>query len=448
VRKNSFVAALAAITLGFGGAVAVVSPASASGIVPIVKSAPSVPGEPAAAPESDKAKPPVLSADERKSLEAKAAKANGVKANKAKNAPPAPAHPGYWYAGGYQYVESDGAYVNCNVHKPFLHTEDAHSLCELAVQSADGNQTVEIGWTVDRGVNSGSDDPHLFAYHWVNGQQTCYNACGFVDYTSSLDAGDLLALTASGANFRMGITRGADEWWLSVDEGNGAGGVWVGYFPDSLWENASTPVTFEKAGLIQAFGEIATTTNDIPCTDMGNGELGNSANTAAARLGTFNLSNPTGGASPSLTVRTQAYHNSTTGPYNVEANTATTLRFGGFGYNSVSELPGSKGSCAPGAEGVPAASSLQVWKEACPDGAAVTGCNSAWSVPWSTAVVNQCHAVTGVNDDWRRVWNNSLSSGKAFYVYATTTCGSTRQLVTNASKVVTPWDIHGWARAS
>ena len=42
--------------------------------------------------------------------------------------------------------------------KPALATSDYHSLAELAVQSADGNHIVEVGWNVDRVVN-GDDDP-------------------------------------------------------------------------------------------------------------------------------------------------------------------------------------------------------------------------------------------------------------------------------------------------
>jgi hypothetical protein len=367
-----------------------------------------------------------------------------------------PPSPQYHYAGGYQYVVADGAQVNCNIHDPYLNSKDAHTLCEIAVQSADGAQAVEFGWTKDATVcaayQAGSDGPCLFGFHWVNGvRASAYNS-GFVDYgVNPIDLGDTMALTGAGQNARFTIQVGANDWWLGLDPGDGTGANYVASIPKTTWSSASPSVSFNQSGLIQVFGEVAAKDQTLggdayPCTDMGNGIEGKNTNSSAARLGTFSLINGASAASLSPTATTQSFPGKYYGEH--VTGTTTTMYYGGPGFNSWDDGPGTTGYCAPNAEGVPAASSLQVWKEACPDGAAVTGCNSAWSVPWSTAVVNQCHAVTGADDDFRRVWNNSLSSGKAFYVYATTTCGSTRTLVTNASKLVTAWDIHGWARAS
>ena len=33
---------------------------------------------------------------------------------------------------------------------------------------------------------TGDEDPHLFVYHWVNRQTSCYNACGFVQYSKTI----------------------------------------------------------------------------------------------------------------------------------------------------------------------------------------------------------------------------------------------------------------------
>ena len=73
-------------------------------------------------------------------------------------------------------------------------TGDFHSLAELAVLSSDGQQIVEVGWTVDRGLN-GDDDPHLFVFHWVDGVGTCYNGCGFVPITDGSNLGDAAGMT-------------------------------------------------------------------------------------------------------------------------------------------------------------------------------------------------------------------------------------------------------------
>ena len=101
---------------------------------------------------------------------------------------PRPAPPvKYHYSSGLQYAETDGTYANLVIGKPDLAEEDYHTLAEIAVQSADGKQIVEVGWTVDRGVN-GDDDPHLFVYHWVDGKETCYNGCGFKQYSKTVVA--------------------------------------------------------------------------------------------------------------------------------------------------------------------------------------------------------------------------------------------------------------------
>ena len=68
--------------------------------------------------------------------------------------------------------------------EPALAATASHSLVELAVSSADGRHIVEIGVTVDDGVN-GDVVPHLFAFHWVSGAPTCYNACGFVQTSAT-----------------------------------------------------------------------------------------------------------------------------------------------------------------------------------------------------------------------------------------------------------------------
>lgn len=54
-----------------------------------------------------------------------------------------------------------GAVGSFTQHRPYLAPGDYHSLAELAVQTADFRQTIEVGWTVDRGLD-GDDLPHLF----------------------------------------------------------------------------------------------------------------------------------------------------------------------------------------------------------------------------------------------------------------------------------------------
>ena len=171
----------------------------------------------------------------------------------------------FLYSYGRQYAETDGYYTTVYIAKPKLDTKDYHTLGELALQSADGTQIVEIGWSVDRAVN-GDDDPHLFVFHWVNNEPGCYNGCGFVQYSKTIKPGDTLAY---GVAKKFGIQYYNGSWWVAFDT------EWVGSFPESLWNDQG--VKFSRSGLIQVFGEVAAAT-DHPCvTQMGDGNAATKA---------------------------------------------------------------------------------------------------------------------------------------------------------------------------
>jgi hypothetical protein len=162
----------------------------------------------------------------------------------------------FFYAVASQTASADGAYANLVIGKPYLDSGDYHTLAEISVQSADGEQIVEVGWTVDRTVN-GDSDPHLFVYHWVDRKETCYNACGWKQYSSTTKPGDTLPV---GASKRFGIMHFNGAWWVVYDT------EWIGYFPDDLWGG-----NYTRSGLQQFFGEVAASSTQ-PCTDMGTGE--------------------------------------------------------------------------------------------------------------------------------------------------------------------------------
>ncbi|HST49551.1 neprosin family prolyl endopeptidase [Jatrophihabitans sp.] len=167
----------------------------------------------------------------------------------------------FCHAGAYQYVTSDGAYMSTPVQSPAVSSADWHSLAELAVESADGRQIIEIGWRIYR---PDGPTPRLFVYHWVNGVGSCYNTgCGYVSNSSTITPG--MALTPSSTPVQFAIEYFQGNWWY------GYNGTWFGYLPGSLWSG-----TFTKAGLVQEFGEVSSTVAR-PCTDMGNGYLGTSA---------------------------------------------------------------------------------------------------------------------------------------------------------------------------
>jgi uncharacterized protein (TIGR03382 family) len=148
---------------------------------------------------------------------------------------------------------------------PALGVADFHSLAEIAVESGDGQQIVELGWTIDLQVN-GDLQPHVFAFHWIDGKDTCYNACGFVQV--SPDKGPGMRIVPGEAHrYEIKLVNG--DWWLLYD------GEAMGYYPKSEWKSG-----FTKATLVQWFGEIAAASTS-PCTQMGNGKLGSDAASAA-----------------------------------------------------------------------------------------------------------------------------------------------------------------------
>jgi hypothetical protein len=224
----------------------------------------------------------------------------GAKAPKAVG----PAALTYHYGTSYQFAVSQGTRGYVSIHKPTLAAGDFHTLVEFAAQSADGRQIVEIGSTVDRGL-FGDSDPHLFVFHWVNGNPGCYNGCGFVPYSTTAKAG--MKLTP-GTRPYFTIMHHQGNWWL------GYNAEWVGYFPDSLWGG-----TYTQTGLVQWFGEVAANSS-APCTDMGNGQF--AASTTAASISGIGFI-----SGPAVSVSTSATH----AHYTSLRTSANSMRYGGPG---------------------------------------------------------------------------------------------------------------------
>ncbi|AGL14080.1 neprosin family prolyl endopeptidase [Actinoplanes sp. N902-109] len=209
------------------------------------------------------------------------------------------------YAVGSQTGDTDGTWANLTIAKPELAQGDYHSLTEVTVQTVDGRQIVELGWTVDRSVN-GDDDPHMFVYYWKDKVPTCYNACGYKQFSPNVKPGDTLPV---GVQKRFGIQHTDDKWWIAYDS------EYIGYFPDSLWNG-----TYTRGGLSQWFGEVASP-SESSCTDMGNGEPASEGN--AARVGSISMTN---GPEPKATVRA-----SNSALYSIDLRSDRTFRYGGQG---------------------------------------------------------------------------------------------------------------------
>jgi hypothetical protein len=347
---------------------------------------------------------------------------------------------------------STGATFNATISKPFVALtannsqgqDDWHSVIEIAAVSdgTNGINAAEIGWHVAPSVNGGSTEPHLFVYHWEDGAATCYNTCGFTDLSggggySPVGPGDSL-VSYKNQTLQFGVRYFTDAqssnrggWWTSFN------GLYVGYFDESNWVGLSPSQTFVDTDRVQMYGEVAAK-NEGSCTDMGSGAMaGTSPSTV---FNTYSLFDSTEtedfnglGWSPTESTRWGSTFVGTP---------ATTARVGGPGANSIGEDVGVAGACAPTTAGTPPASTMQTWKEVCPD-LGSTGCNAgaAWTAAGTT--LNQCYPVpAGFTAQVLR--NNSGVSGRnyQFYRSALADCTGATVGATNGSTVVLAddWD--------
>jgi hypothetical protein len=189
--------------------------------------------------------------------------------------PPAPPCDGVsWYGSCYYYgsaafsTVADGGGMTNSIEKPtYVNTGgEGHSLDEIAVQGGASNgNIIEMGWFVDSEME-GNVNPHIFVYHWINGAETCYDTCGWQQWSSTYHPGMDLG-SAVGKKVYIGYVLYQGNWWGWFDD------QWMGYFPGSEWNGQYT-----KTSLIQWFGEVASANGIPPKTQMGNGQFPSSTN--------------------------------------------------------------------------------------------------------------------------------------------------------------------------
>ena len=176
---------------------------------------------------------------------------------------------GYFYVAFLQDTVMAGAGASIVQAEPKVSTTDYHSLAEIAVESADNKQIIEIGWNIDPGVNGADAAPHLFSFHWIDGVGTCYNGCGWVQVSATHMPG--MAVEPGPTPHTFQIEHRADaRWWLTYD------GDDMGYYPDTEWTGRYTHGDFT-----QWFGEVAAGSEPMPCTEMGTGVFGSAAGAAS-----------------------------------------------------------------------------------------------------------------------------------------------------------------------
>jgi hypothetical protein len=168
----------------------------------------------------------------------------------------------YYYASAGQTVTAPGASVEMCATDAGLTSVDAHTLTELAVAfDPSGQNYIEIGW-VDSSPDMGDLLPHLFANWWKNGvSQDCsyfrVQVCGFVEVPALAQP---IMYVPTGVTASYAVEHVGRQWNCYFD------GQLFGYFPDSLWNGAST--TMQS---LQAFGEVAAHPGTTPSIIMGNG---------------------------------------------------------------------------------------------------------------------------------------------------------------------------------
>ncbi|HMU50927.1 MAG TPA: neprosin family prolyl endopeptidase [Geminicoccaceae bacterium] len=227
----------------------------------------------------------------------------------------APTH--YFYAGARQALnQSIGIQGDFSTARPSLVVRDHHTLAELAAQSADGKQIIEVGWTVDRQLNNDSE-PHLFVFYWVDGKAAPFSSgqynSGFEHYTTRPDRLPGAKVVVSNTPVRLAIRHHNSEWWIFYKD------QWIGYFPDSLWTNR-----FKNLGLGQWFGEVAASTRQ-PTTWMGNGLHGNYALSSFMR--NMGFTTPNGRGYRAYTEKYESVHSF----YSIGLPTVNSIHYGGKG---------------------------------------------------------------------------------------------------------------------
>jgi hypothetical protein len=181
----------------------------------------------------------------------------------------------YYYASAAFRRAADGGGMTMSVERPnYVSGESGgHSLDEIAVQGGEGDgNIVELGWNVSTD-QYGDANPHLFVFHWINWGPTCYDGCGWVQYSGTYFPGMDLSQVV-GRQVYVGYVFFQGNWWAWFDN------QWLGYFPGTEWGG-----NYTRSALIQWFGEVSSSNGVPPRTDMGNGRL--PADAAAASMVTL-----------------------------------------------------------------------------------------------------------------------------------------------------------------
>lgn len=159
------------------------------------------------------------------------------------NAPPSPI---FWYGLYYDYAyainhsKNQGGWVWTSMNDPYLSPYSDHTLFELAVINQSQGNIVEVGWR--KSINT--DGTEIFVYQWKNNRPSCYNGCGWVQYSKNYYPG--MPSSKDNSTKSFGILLWEGDWWIWYDR------EWMGYYPGTIWDRQ-----FISGTKINYFGEVA-----------------------------------------------------------------------------------------------------------------------------------------------------------------------------------------------
>jgi hypothetical protein len=178
---------------------------------------------------------------------------------------------------------------------------DDHSILQIWLQNHSGKtQSIEMGWTVDRNLN-GDTTAHVFTYYTTNGYAADGNNLGgynriytgWVQYSPTVFPGIRIngSSTLGGQqldiSFKVQIYQG--NVWIAVQ------GIWMGYYPGSLFGNAGI---MDGAEWFGAGGEVYSSLANPSQThdQMGSGRQAQEGWTRAAFLRNLRVQSDLAGA--------------------------------------------------------------------------------------------------------------------------------------------------------
>jgi hypothetical protein len=190
---------------------------------------------------------------------------------------------GYYHATSAQWATCYGCEAVLSMWDPYCEFSGDHSISQFGIQNYDNGpaQSLEAGWEVSHD-QYGDWLPHLFTYYTTNGyaqdgdNEGGYNQdyAGWVQYDANVFPGILINGSSTyGGNqdiitIKYQLWQG--NWWFQAQ------GIWMGYYPASLFlGNQSGATLSDHAEWVAFWGEVYTSLADPTQTTtwMGSGNF-------------------------------------------------------------------------------------------------------------------------------------------------------------------------------